>query len=103
MNFSTVENYSRNAAYNLLRKSLGLPKNALIRKSFFELFFELVDDTTYSPKKPEGFIASLLSKKGIKELNLTAQKLREANKLEAAKGVEAEIFSITIDALSVVA
>ena len=61
--------YSKTQAFNLLKELLGVPKNVLINKHFFNLFFDEIEDRKFQIKNTETFIKELFTKKGIVEMN----------------------------------
>lgn len=92
--YSSVESFSRNAAYSFLRKELGLPKNALIRRDFFELFFGYSDETGYLLRRSEAEVSGFIAQYQIKELVVKCFTYKQNAKFTDAKEISSKIMSI---------
>ncbi|MEI6022882.1 MAG: hypothetical protein WCQ32_03530 [bacterium] len=76
--------YTKTGAYNFLKELLGVAKNVLIKKEFFNLFFEEVDGF-FKIKKPEEFVRGLFEKNKIKESNFEYHALVQDNQSDKAR------------------
>jgi len=83
--------YTKTSGYNFLKNLLGIPKNAFLNKSFFNLFFT-ESEGFYIIKKPEEKVKSIIFDNGIIYLNNLYYKKR--NKKEFAEILAKEILSI---------
>jgi hypothetical protein len=79
------EGYSRTQAYKFLKNLLGVPKNVLIRKDFFNLFFQEADSSVYLPRKPEEVIQAIFTEKGIREINMAFHQKKCQENIEEAR------------------
>ncbi|MFA6325172.1 MAG: hypothetical protein WCX46_03020 [Candidatus Paceibacterota bacterium] len=77
-----MSEYTRTAAFNLLKEFLGIPKNALINRTFFNLFF-LENDRTYILKKEEDEIRKIIQENNLKEVNAEYYKNKKENNEES--------------------
>ncbi|HEY5589200.1 MAG TPA: hypothetical protein VIK86_09640 [Candidatus Paceibacterota bacterium] len=86
------DTYTKSRAYNFLKGLLGVSKNVIINRNFFNLFF-YEDENFYFIKKSEKAVKKLFKKEGIRELNNLYFQKKSENKIDEANEIAKNLLS----------